>query len=256
MTATANIKFGNALSATLILFAVTSTQLISENKLSVARTSNSQLAVELSNSDPVSGIQFSVNARGSLKLMQLQSGERSTSGRWEIYSYLKNDSTLNVVMLAPYQSSLSNGSGAIVTVTYSNDLTKSTDTNRVFLSRTEIVNPNAQILPLTVSQLAWSATETTEGSSFFSLRQNYPNPFNPSTTIAYRLDKAAQVKLTVYDIAGRQIATLVNQYQFPGQHDVKWESTDDAGQKVPSGMYIARIQVEREVASRKMILTK
>ena len=84
----------------------------------------------------------------------------------------------------------------------------------------------------------------------------YPNPFNTSTTLGYKLDRPANVKLVVYDITGRAVKTLVNQYQFQGQYNIRWESTDEAGLPVPSGTYVIRLQADDGIATKKMILTK
>jgi len=83
------------------------------------------------------------------------------------------------------------------------------------------------------------------------LHQNYPNPFNPSTQITYTLEKASNVSLTVYDILGREIATLVNGKNEPGEHTVTWNA-----EKVPSGVYFCRLNAGSFVQTKKMILMK
>jgi len=90
----------------------------------------------------------------------------------------------------------------------------------------------------------------------FSLAQNYPNPFNPSTTLSYVLDKKGTVKLTVYDITGKQIKTLVNTSQSPGVHSVVWDGTNNQNQPVASGVYIYRLDFGGLSLSNKMILVK
>ena len=92
--------------------------------------------------------------------------------------------------------------------------------------------------------------------SRFVLNQNFPNPFNPSTKITYRLNKPALVKLSVYDITGREVNRLVDRYQSVGDYNISWNSNDDNGQKMASGMYFARLNVDNESVSRKMVMTK
>ncbi|MBD3339024.1 MAG: T9SS type A sorting domain-containing protein [Candidatus Lokiarchaeota archaeon] len=88
------------------------------------------------------------------------------------------------------------------------------------------------------------------------LLQNYPNPFNPDTHIPYQISRTARVILTIYDLNGRQIRTLINEEQSPGHYTVTWNGTDTSGEKVSSGIYLYRLQVENNVFSHKMILLK
>ncbi|MEW5842290.1 MAG: T9SS type A sorting domain-containing protein [Bacteroidota bacterium] len=81
--------------------------------------------------------------------------------------------------------------------------------------------------------------------------QNYPNPFNPSTNIRFALPKESHVKLTVYDVTGREIVTLVNDNLNAGVHTVEWSAKDLA-----SGMYLYRIEAGSFVKVNKMILLK
>jgi hypothetical protein len=88
----------------------------------------------------------------------------------------------------------------------------------------------------------------------FDLHQNYPNPFNPSTTIHYQLPKAVDVKLTVYNILGQKISTLVDQHQQPGSYQAVWQGLNDAGQPVASGIYFYTIEAGSFSKKHKMIL--
>ena len=85
----------------------------------------------------------------------------------------------------------------------------------------------------------------------FDLHQNYPNPFNPTTSIPFDLPSTAHVRLTVYDLEGRTVATPVDRTLSPGRHNVAF----DAG-RLPSGTYLYRLQAGDRVLHRKMILTK
>ncbi len=85
----------------------------------------------------------------------------------------------------------------------------------------------------------------------FTLFQNYPNPFNPSTIIKYEISKAANVKIKVYDVLGREIATLLNSTQKAGQHEVEWNAKNYA-----SGIYFYRIRAGEFVSTKKMLLIK
>jgi hypothetical protein len=90
----------------------------------------------------------------------------------------------------------------------------------------------------------------------YELLQNHPNPFNPSTTIRYQLPGAAQVRLVVFDIAGRVISVLVDDLRQPGVHFSTWLANDALGQPLPSGVYFYRITAGRFSATRKMMLVR
>ncbi len=91
----------------------------------------------------------------------------------------------------------------------------------------------------------------------FSLADNYPNPFNPTTTIKYALPQAADVKLTVYNVVGQPVRTLVAEHQSAGRYVVEWDATNDSGHSLSSGMYIYRLQAGGEFRDiKKMLLLK
>ena len=75
----------------------------------------------------------------------------------------------------------------------------------------------------------------------FALNPNYPNPFNPMTKISFSLPEAQDVRLEVYGIDGRKVATLLNETRGPGLHEVIWNGQDDTGRLASSGMYFYRI---------------
>ena len=85
----------------------------------------------------------------------------------------------------------------------------------------------------------------------FGLDQNYPNPFNPSTTIRYQLEKTGEVRLSVFDITGKEIAVLVNGSQNAGDHQVEFY-----GENLSSGVYLYRLVSEDQSYVRKMMLVK
>ena len=90
-----------------------------------------------------------------------------------------------------------------------------------------------------------------------ALRQNYPNPFNPSTAIAFTVPSDAErVELSVYDVSGRLVATLISGSLPAGAHVVTWDGTDAAGRSVSSGVYFARLCAGSKAAELKMTLLK
>ena len=85
----------------------------------------------------------------------------------------------------------------------------------------------------------------------YALYQNYPNPFNPSTTIAFDLPESGAVKLTVYDVLGREVKTLLNGRRSAGRYEVRFDASDLA-----SGVYLYRLEAGRHFLTRRMLLVK
>ena len=92
--------------------------------------------------------------------------------------------------------------------------------------------------------------------SEFALRQNYPNPFNSQTQIDYQIPQAANVNISVYNIIGQLVATLVDEVKSPGRYSVNWNSRDQNGSQVSSGIYMARMVSNNYSATIKLILLK
>lgn len=91
----------------------------------------------------------------------------------------------------------------------------------------------------------------------YKLDQNYPNPFNPTTTIKFYLPINKQISLTVYNALGQKIKTLVNnELLTAGEHVVQWDGTNNAGQKVASGMYIYELKYGNFKIQKRMTLLK
>ena len=90
----------------------------------------------------------------------------------------------------------------------------------------------------------------------FNLYNNYPNPFNPVTTICYDLPEDALVNITIYDIMGRIVRTLINSQQNAGFKSIQWNATNDAGSQLSAGLYLYKIQADNFVQTRKMVLLK
>lgn len=94
------------------------------------------------------------------------------------------------------------------------------------------------------------SNEQVTGESFFGLK-NYPNPFNPETNISYNLKTAGNVKITVYDKLGREIAVLIDGAQSEGDHTVTFNASS-----LPSGVYFYRVKTSDKTEVKKMVLAK
>jgi hypothetical protein len=116
-------------------------------------------------------------------------------------------------------------------------------------------NTNADFITLKYDNLTLIQTLSNETPSYFSLSQNYPNPFNPSTNINFSIPNVETtrwvVSLKVYDISGKEVATLVNQQLNPGTYSVDWSASNH-----PSGVYFYRLSAGEFTQTNKMILVK
>ncbi|MCK5146492.1 T9SS type A sorting domain-containing protein [bacterium] len=88
--------------------------------------------------------------------------------------------------------------------------------------------------------------------SDFSLSQNYPNPFNPETSIEFSIKSASRVTLTIYNVSGQKVATLLDQNKAAGTHNVSWH----AGSRAAGGIYFYKLSVNGHASMRKMALLK
>ena len=110
-------------------------------------------------------------------------------------------------------------------------------------------------------QLSSSSTQNSVAPRVFSLGQNYPNPFNPSTTIRYSIGKKAKVSVTLYDMLGKEVATLVSDTKEIGDHTAQWNGTNNNGTQVSSGSYLYRMIASNDdgsvnVETKKMMLVR
>jgi len=101
-------------------------------------------------------------------------------------------------------------------------------------------------IPVGIYEEATESMPTT-----YTLQQNYPNPFNPSTTIKFSIPKAGNVKLVVYDVLGKEVATLVNNFLNAGQYNFQFNASNLA-----SGIYLYRLETNNFVQTNKMLLMK
>jgi hypothetical protein len=118
-------------------------------------------------------------------------------------------------------------------------------------SYSDIASYNAVLFRITV--------KNEEGKiiiSDYSLNQNFPNPFNPATTIQFGLRDSGPVELSVYNLSGQKISTLVNGYLEEGVYQVTWDGKDARGKTVSSGIYIYQLKAGKKRITKKMLLAK
>ncbi|NQT27004.1 cellulase family glycosylhydrolase [candidate division KSB1 bacterium] len=98
--------------------------------------------------------------------------------------------------------------------------------------------------------------EKSTGASNFRMEQNYPNPFNPTTQIQYDIAEPSHVQVTVYNIHGQKVKTLLNQFQRSGEYAITWDGTNAFNQEVGSGVYIFEILAGEKRLQHKMMLMR
>ena len=101
-------------------------------------------------------------------------------------------------------------------------------------------NPNSHVTVL-----------SSEIPGSFNLKQNYPNPFNPNTKIKFDLQKTSNIKLSVFDVQGKLVQTLVEGELNAGSYETEWNAVN-----YPSGIYFYRLEAEGNVFSKRMMIVK
>jgi beta-xylosidase len=122
---------------------------------------------------------------------------------------------------------------------------KGTGTDRLFMLQSLVFKDKSR------PETSVGDSRYTQLPGRFDLEQNYPNPFNPRTAISYQLTAFSYVRLSVHDVLGREVTTLVDQVMPAGTHTATWHAHD-----LPSGVYVYRIIAGNHVDSKKMVLMK
>jgi hypothetical protein len=127
---------------------------------------------------------------------------------------------------------------------------------RLYLNAHTSTNPGGEIRGQVIGSTGVATSveqiHSAEVPSDFRLNQNYPNPFNPTTNIEFRVSGSGFVALRIYDVLGREVATLVNEVRPAGVYTVRWDAS-----ALPSGAYLYRLTADGVVAqTKKMVLLK
>ena len=120
--------------------------------------------------------------------------------------------------------------------------------------RFPLQNPIVPIFTFGANEILSIQSETVP--LLYTLYQNYPNPFNPVTSLRYDLPEDGLVNITVYDMMGRVVKTLVNTSQTAGYKSIRWNATNDRNESVSAGLYLYTIQTGEFRQTKKMVLLK
>lgn len=121
-------------------------------------------------------------------------------------------------------------------------------------SNADIYRP--RFITLELNKQVTSIEKKSERPGSFRLAQNYPNPFNATTRIDFVLAQNARVVLKIYNVLGQVIKTLIDDNFSDGTHSIIWDGKNDSGEEIGSGVYVYRIQIDRDVESGKMLLLR
>ena len=110
-------------------------------------------------------------------------------------------------------------------------------------------------LPISTS-VTWEESVVTRGEPAFQVGPAVPNPFNVSTVIRFSLPHPMEIRMTVVNLMGQEIRTLVEGYQEGGGQQVVWDGADQQGRPVASGLYLCRLRAEDLMATRKLLLLR
>jgi len=113
-----------------------------------------------------------------------------------------------------------------------------------------------QVLHLTEGEVVDGVGDETPAPSLSVLRPAYPNPFNPKTTVSYSLATTGRARLDVFTVNGQRVATLVDDIQRAGDHEVTWTGVDDAGRQLASGAYFFRLTAADVTRTERALLVK
>lgn len=191
--------------------------------------------------------QFSYNSDSEIGgiLMELKSDLVDT-GEFEFdvldgttEQHFRDGNLLRVLIYSPDGNRLPAGSGNFMTVK---------NLAEFEISGLQMASGEGQLM-----EVSYSAVSAVIPESYY-LSANYPNPFNPETKTGFHLPRTARIDLSVYNLLGQRVNTLVEGVLSPGEHFVSWDSKDYQGNSQPSGVYFCRIDSELGSIKRKMVL--
>ena len=233
--------------------------------------------VSISNGDHLVGIDMAFKYSPGVTIKEVRF-ENTRIANWDLKASMLNDVNRTVVIMAVPQLSmaskppLTEGSGVVAQLVF-----QKTDPSvqTVTLEPTTVENPHHHtffVYGYTDASGAWqqqsvdpvvkngaisvAASSGTDLPKAFALNQNYPNPFNPTTQIAFDLPVAAHVQLTVFNVLGQNVKTLVNGDMQAGHQLVTWNGRSDNGSQVASGVYFYRISAGSFTQTMKMMMLK
>ncbi len=229
---------------------------VGQNILRLNTVSNSEAVIELQNIDPIVGLQLTIITKEGISINNLQSINRLENKEWLVNSNIENDTALTFVAINIYLEPLPVGSGSIVKISFSKKNNFSGGSINFRIINVVLSDNKGKSLPFKIIPTEnYFATKEPTWEYEYDLK-NFPNPFNPKTTITYRIERTAYVRLIIYDALGRMVKTLYDDLQTEGLHSIVWNSTDERNQYVASGTYFYRLVVNGKAITKTLLVEK
>jgi hypothetical protein len=210
--------------------------------------------VEITSSDTIPNPGDQIRVRLNLKNEGLSATALDITTPLELISLDSNATIKASGSLDPSYGDIAPGESSAGSKSYNINFFDTCQTDKEFIFMVNIYSGEYSYWSATFSLYVYptgileiSTTIPTE----FVLHQNYPNPFNPSTTIKFDLPRTSEVSLKIFNILGEEVATLVSENLSAGSYSYEWD-----GLNLPSGLYLYRLEAEKFVESKKMILMK
>jgi hypothetical protein len=222
---------------------------IAMKDFTVKRGGEFSVPVEIQNSDGVTALQLELNINS--KLFDLSGITKSEKLNGFNLNYSFNESANKLIIAIAGASPLNTDGELFFLNLIAAENAKGITSNKIYVDKFL-----ANETDFTASAVSGSIKLIGKPVEY-GLEQNYPNPFNPSTTIEYKIpDDNVNVRLTIYDISGRKIRTIVNTNQNAGRYKIVWNGRNDSGSRVSSGIYIYRIIAGKYTAIKKLMVLK
>lgn len=174
------------------------------------------------------------------------------------FTQIDNQNKTVLAVVIPFKSdAIPKGEGVLLNLEFKGEgKVKLEETTICHQKGISLVNTKAKELDFDFNPIELVSKVEQALPTAFSLSQNYPNPFNPTTNISYALPANAYVRLTIYNILGQKVKTLVNGEEMAGYKNVIWDGKNDRGQEVSSGIYFYRIKAGSFTKTAKMSMLK
>ncbi len=205
--------------------------------------------IKLSNASGIVSLQ--INLKYLPSMMSFNNASLGTGYSGYSLNYYADQKTGNLdIAFAGTKPMVNDGTVLILTFDISKDLKGIVNTN---LDVTKFLGNETDFS----SSVSSASIELFGKPTAYQLYQNYPNPFNPSTIISFEVpNDNSPVNLIIYNIQGQEVKTLINSIRNAGRYSIKWDGTDNHGEKVSSGIYFCRLLSNKFVGIKKMILLK